>query len=84
MNGSHKRNAQSPKTRLFMSLHYISSSNSKNTNYRHISLTGTDHCNSKLSKNTQFKKGKLLPFLIFKKIYKKIKVVIFLKDCVFP
>ena len=77
MNGSHKRNAQPPKTRLFMSLHYISSSNSKNTNYRHISLTGTDHCNSKLSKNTQFKKGKLLPFLIFKKIYKKIKVVIF-------
>ena len=43
-----------------MSLHYISSNNSKkrkkNTNHRLVSLTGTNHGNSKLSRNIQFGK----------------------------
>ena len=44
-----------------MSLHYILSNNSKkkkkkNTNHRLVSLTGTNHDNSKLSRNIQFGK----------------------------
>ena len=35
----------------FTSLHYIYAVNSKNTKHRHILLSGTDHCNSKCSKN---------------------------------
>ena len=42
--------------RRFLKLHYISPNNSKNTNYKPISLAGTDHCNSKLSRNIQFEK----------------------------
>ena len=42
-----------------MSLHKISQNNSKNSNHR-ISLTGTYHCNSKLSNNIQFEKYKPL------------------------
>ena len=31
--------------------------NSKNTKHRHISLTGTDYCDSKLSKKLKFEKN---------------------------
>ena len=48
-----------------MSLHHVSLNNSKNTKHTHISLTGTDHCNSNLSKNIQFEKTNLPVFLIF-------------------
>ena len=34
----------------------ISLNNSRNSNHRHISLTGTDHCRSKFSKDIQFEK----------------------------
>ena len=51
-----------------MSLHYFSQDNSRNANHWHISLTGTDHCNSKLSKNI-----KLLPSNISENIFRKIK-----------
>ena len=40
----------------FISLCYASLNNSKYTNPRSIYLTGTDHFNSKLSKNIQFEK----------------------------
>ena len=46
-----------PKNRRFMSIHHVSSNNSKNANRRHISLTGTDHCISQLSKDIQFEYG---------------------------
>ena len=46
---------QSPKNQvLYKSTTHISSNNSKSTN--HTSLTGTDHCYSKLSKNTTLQK----------------------------
>ena len=35
----------------------ISTNNSKSTNHRHTSLTGTDHCNSMLSQNFLFGKN---------------------------
>ena len=38
-----------------ITLHYISLNILKNTTHKHISLTRTNHCNSKLSKNNQFK-----------------------------
>ena len=41
-------------------------------NHRQMSLTGTDHCNSKLSKLIQFEKKQSLKFLIFEKICKII------------
>ena len=40
----------------FMSLHYISQDNSINANHEHITLTGTDSCSSKLSKDIQIEK----------------------------
>ena len=40
------RNPPSPKISCFRSLHRLSSNNSENTNHRHLSLTGTSHCNS--------------------------------------
>ena len=40
----------------FMSLHYISSNNSKKERKILVSLTGTNHGNSKLSRNIQFGK----------------------------
>ena len=40
----------------FMSLHYISQDNSINANHEHITLTGTDSCSSKLSKDIRLKK----------------------------
>ena len=40
-----------------------SSHDSINVNHRQISLTGTDHYNSKLSKVIQFEKKQLLNFL---------------------
>ena len=44
------------KIRRFISLQYISRYNLKNSNHMNISLTVIVHCNSKLSKNTQFEK----------------------------
>ena len=38
----------------FKSLHFISPNNTRNTYHRQISLTGTDHSNSKLSKYIHF------------------------------
>ena len=55
-----------------MSLHYMSLDNSKNTNHKHISLTGTDHCNLKLSKLFSLKKIFII-FLIFQKSARKSK-----------
>ena len=46
-----------PKIRCFISLHNFPWNNSKNTNYRYISSTGTDHWNSKLSTNIQSDKN---------------------------
>ena len=53
---------------------HISLNNSTNTNHRHTLLTETYFCNSKLSKNIQFKKGIHLFFSILRKTCKKIKV----------
>ena len=43
--------------RSFMSEHYVPSNISKNANYRHILLTGTDHCSYNLSKSIEFEKN---------------------------
>ena len=48
------RNPPSPKISFFRSLHRLSSNNSEITNHRHLPLTGTDHCNSRLSENIHF------------------------------
>ena len=45
------------KIKRFTILHYVSSKNSKNANHRYISLTETDHCYPKLSKDIQFEKN---------------------------
>ena len=37
-----------PQISRFRSLHRLSSNNSENTNHRHLPLTGTGHCNSRL------------------------------------
>ena len=70
-----------------MSLHIISPYNYKNTIHRNISLTGTDHCNSKPCKRIDF--GKHIHFsffLIFQKIGKKNESpkVATWKDSAFP
>ena len=39
----------------FVSLRYILQDNSINANHEHITLTGTDSCSSKLSKDIQIK-----------------------------
>ena len=39
-----------------MSLKFISLDNYQTTFQKHISLTGADHCNFMLSKNSQFEK----------------------------
>ena len=65
------------KIRRIISLHYTFLYNSKDTNHRHISLTGTDHCNSKLTKNIRSGKDILFFFLFvfqyFRKTAKKSK-----------
>ena len=48
------RNPSSPKISCFRSLHRLSSNNSENTSHRHLPLTGTGHCNSRLSENIYF------------------------------
>ena len=45
-----------PLKSAYMSLHHISPNKSKNNTYRHRSLTGNNHRNSKLSKNFRFEK----------------------------
>ena len=55
-----------------MSVHYFSSNISKSTNERHISLAGTNHWNSKLSTNIQYKKNNHSAFLIFQKLCQNI------------
>ena len=40
-----------------MVLCHVSSSNSQSNNHRHILMTRTDHCNSKLSENIQYEKN---------------------------
>ena len=59
--------------KFFMSLRHISLNNSKNTKHTHVSPTGTDHRNTKLSKIIQFEKDICSFFSIFEKIYKKVK-----------
>ena len=54
-----------------MSLHHFSSTNSKNTNWRHNSLAGNDHWNSKLSTHIWCEKNNHSAFLIFQNINKK-------------
>ena len=44
-----------PQISRFRSLHRLSSNNSENTNHRHLPLTRTDHCNSRLLKIFHFK-----------------------------
>ena len=44
----------------------------KNSNHQHNSLTGTDHCYSKLSKDTQYEKNDHSVFLTLQKICRKI------------
>ena len=60
------------KIRRFTSLHYLSSSNSKNTNQRHIWLAVMDHWFSKLSANIQCKKNNYSAFWIFQKLCQNI------------
>ena len=43
-------NPPSPQISRFRSLYRLSSNNSENTNHRHLPLTGTDQCNSRLLK----------------------------------
>ena len=49
--------SEKKRNQFFMSLHHVSSNKSKNINHKHFSLTGTDHCNSKLFKGIQFEKN---------------------------
>ena len=44
-----------PQISRFRSLHRLSSNNSENTNHRHLPLTRTNHCNSRLLKIFTFK-----------------------------
>ena len=55
-----------------MTPHNISSNNSKDTNHIIISLTGTEHCNSKISKNISLEK-KIFTIQYFKKSARKPK-----------
>ena len=48
-------------------LHYIHPDKAKNTNHRQTSLTGTDHCNSKLSK--VFSLNSFKSIKVFLKVY---------------
>ena len=41
-----------------MNLHKDFLNNLKDVNYRHVLLTGTDNCDSKLSKNVLFENSK--------------------------
>ena len=43
-----KRNPPFPPISCFRSLYHLSSNNLENTNHRHLPLTGTNHCNSRL------------------------------------
>ena len=66
-----------------MSLHYNFPNTSENTNFKHISLTGTDHCNLKLSKSIVYS------FIFFfntseNQQNNQSPKVVFWKDCVFP
>ena len=45
--------------------HVLSLSNSKNTNHKDISLTGTDHSNSRFFKNVQLERQNLFFFFVF-------------------
>ena len=44
-----------PQISCCRSLHHLSSNDSENTNHRHLPLSGTDHCNSRLLKIFTFK-----------------------------
>ena len=46
----------SPQNSRFKSAHRLSSNNWEDTNHRHLPLTGTDHCNSRLLKIFTFRK----------------------------
>ena len=64
----------------FKSLHHFSSNNSKNANWRHISLAATDHWNSKLSTNIQCEKNNHSAFLIFQKLCQNINKKNYISD----
>ena len=49
------RNPPSPKISHFRSLYWLSLNDSENTNYRHLSRTGTDHRNSRFLKIFTFR-----------------------------
>ena len=70
----------------FMSLGFISRNNSRYYNQRDVSLTGTDHCNSKLSQNIHFEKRYSIFSLKAQKICEKNQIpkVVFCKNCPFP
>ena len=48
------RNSPFHQISRFRSLHRLSSNNLENTTHRHFPLTGTKHCNSRLSENIHF------------------------------
>ena len=61
--------------RCFLSIINVSSNNSKNTNLRHILLTGTNHsmyCSFTISEDVQFEEINHSTFLMFQKVYRKI------------
>ena len=60
------------KNQMFHKSAPVSSNDPINTNHIQISQTGTDHFNSKVSKNIQFEKKRSLSFLIFDKVCKRI------------
>ena len=57
------------------STHDVSSDGSKNTNHSQISLTGTDHYNSKFSKGIQFEKNNHSVYSDFRKSSRKSKLI---------
>ena len=57
-----------------MSVHYISPKELKIVNHGHISLTGTDHCISRLPKNVQLVKTIPLIFFSITENLEKIKI----------
>ena len=66
-----------------MSLGFISPRNSKNSNHKHISLIGTDHCNSK---RIQFEKDIQMFFFDSLDVFKtnqSLKEAL-RKNCEFP
>ena len=63
------RNPSSPQISLFKSLYRLSSNNSENPNRRHLPLTGTNHCNSRLQFQLRFQLRSQFSSPIFMWVY---------------